>query len=65
VWAALAFCTALLLTASYVPGLAHLLHLERPDIEMWAIVLGMSLVPPLVGAIASVRHALIGRSSRI
>lgn len=49
IWLALALCVGLLVTAAYAPGLAHMLHLVAPDLRMWGIILGMSLVPMLVG----------------
>lgn len=52
IWLALALCCGLLVTAAYVPGLAHILHLVAPDLGMWGIILAMSLVPMLVGPIA-------------
>ena len=51
IWAALALCAGLLVTAAYVPSLSDMLHLVAPDIKMWAIVLAMSLAPLLVGPI--------------
>jgi Ca2+-transporting ATPase len=45
VWGALALCVALLLAAVYVPGLADVLELVRPDARGWALVLGASLLP--------------------
>ncbi|MCR4281672.1 MAG: cation-transporting P-type ATPase, partial [Bauldia sp.] len=49
VWGALLLCTALLAVPAYLPPMAHLLHLTRPDLTMWAVILGMSLAPALVG----------------
>ncbi len=49
VWGALALCTALLLLAVYVPGLASVLSVERPGVAGWSLILGMSLIPALVG----------------
>ena len=51
IWLALALCVGLLVTAAYVPGLAHMLHLVAPDLRMWGIILAMSLVPMFVGPI--------------
>lgn len=53
VWGALALCTALLVTAAYVPSLANILHMTSPSIEMWVVIVTMSLLPPLIGAMAS------------
>ena len=51
IWLALALCVGLLVTATYVPTLAHMLHLVAPDLRMWGIILAMSLVPMFVGPI--------------
>ena len=51
IWAALALCAGILVTAAYVPSLSHMLHLVAPDIKMWGIVLAMSLAPLLIGLI--------------
>jgi len=49
VWGAVALCTALILGAVYVPGLAAVLQVHPPDPAGWILVAGMSLVPLLVG----------------
>jgi Ca2+-transporting ATPase len=49
VWGALATCVALLLVALQVRPLARVLSLEAPGLEGWAIVLGMSALPLVVG----------------
>ena|SRR5665647_478028 len=51
IWAALALCAGILMTAAYVPSLSHMLHLVAPDSKMWGIVLAMSLAPLLIGLI--------------
>ena len=53
IWAALALCAGILVTAAYVPSLSHMLHLVAPDIKMWGIVLAMSLAPLLIGLIVT------------
>jgi Ca2+-transporting ATPase len=58
VWAALALCVSLLLTAAYVPGLSYMLHMVAPDIRMWGIILAMSTVPLLAGPIV---RRLVGK----
>jgi Ca2+-transporting ATPase len=61
-WAALALCAGILVTAAYVPSLAHMLHLVAPDLKMWGIILAMSLVPILVGQFAlSIANSLGGK----
>ena len=57
VWGALAICSLLLLAAVYLPGLATVLKTVHPTPRGWALVLGGSLVPWLVG--------LVGLASRV
>jgi Ca2+-transporting ATPase len=45
----LVLCVALLLAAVYLPGLSTLLKTTDPTPSGWALVLGMSLVPFVVG----------------
>jgi Ca2+-transporting ATPase len=49
IWGALALCTGLLLAAVYTPGLSHVLRMERPGTTGWLLILGMSLVPWIIG----------------
>jgi Ca2+-transporting ATPase len=51
IWGALALCTALLITAVYVPGLNTLLKVEDPGLTGWVLILGASLLPWLIGQI--------------
>ena len=53
VWGSIFLCVALLVAPIYLTPLAHLLHLVRPDLDMWAIILGMSLAPIFVGQAAA------------
>jgi len=56
-WAALLLCTALLAVPPYVAPMAQVMHLAPPTATMWAVVLGLSLVPMLVvQAVLLVRH---------
>ena len=48
-WAALALCAGILLTAAYVPSLAYMLHMVAPDLKMWGIIFLMSTLPLLFG----------------
>ena len=48
VWLAMAVCCVLLIVPPYVPPLATLLELSRPDHTMWALVAACSLVPTAV-----------------
>jgi Ca2+-transporting ATPase len=52
IWAALALCAGILVTAAFVPTLSRMIHLVSLDIEMWGVVLVMSLAPFLIGPIA-------------
>ncbi len=52
VWGALGLCTFLLIMAVYVPGLANLLTVQRPNGQEWALIVGMSFIPWIVGLIA-------------
>jgi Ca2+-transporting ATPase len=45
VWAALLLCTALLVAPAYLTPVAHILHLTAPDLNMWAVIIGMSVAP--------------------
>lgn len=49
VWGALALCTGLILLAVYVPGVSAVLGVQAPGAAGWALVLGMSLVPLVLG----------------
>ena len=49
IWAALALCAGILLTAAYVPSLAYMLHMVAPEIKMWGIIFLMSTLPLLFG----------------
>ncbi len=51
VWGALALCIALLLAAVYVPFLADLLGVVNPGLRGWALVIGASLMPLLIGQV--------------
>ena len=49
VWGALALCVVLLLFAVYLPVVASVLSITPPSLAGWALVLGLSLVPLVVG----------------
>ena len=44
-WGSVILCAAMLMVAIYVPPLAQVLGLVRPDLSMWTIILGMSMAP--------------------
>jgi len=52
IWGALALCSGLLVAAVYVPGLSTVLKTVDPGPLGWAVALGASLVPWLVGQAA-------------
>ena len=52
VWGALILCTGLTLLTVFVPLMADVLHVEDPGPSGWVLILGMSLVPLILGPIA-------------
>lgn len=52
VWGALLLCVALVLMATYIPLLAHVLVLGPPPAIAWLCIITMSLLPLLIGQIA-------------
>ena len=52
IWGALGLCLALLLAVVYWAPLARVLSLADPGASGWALAVGMSLVPLLVGQLA-------------
>lgn len=51
VWGALLFCSGLLVSAVYLPGLSDVLKTVHIGLKDWLFVLVMSLVPLLIGQI--------------
>jgi len=51
IWGALILCTIITVGAVYLPGPAQILKLTNPGIDGWLIVLGMSVLPLLVGQV--------------
>ena len=51
VWGALVLCIILLLIAVYVPFLADLLGVVDPGLRGWALVIGASIIPLILGQI--------------
>ncbi|AFY47570.1 P-type ATPase, translocating [Nostoc sp. PCC 7524] len=49
VWGALILCTGLLLIAVYVPLLSTVLQTANPGINGWLLIIGMSLIPLIIG----------------
>jgi Ca2+-transporting ATPase len=54
IYGALAFCVALLLAAVHLPGLSDLLATEDLQSTCWLLVLGMSILPLLIGQIPKI-----------
>jgi len=52
VWGALILCTGLLAIAIYLPILSDILQTHAPSLQGWLLILGMSLVPLVIGQIA-------------
>ncbi len=52
VWGSLVLCAALLAIAVYLPPLAQVLGLVRPDLTMWTVIFVASLAPLIAGQIA-------------
>ncbi len=51
IWAALLFCAVLLGLAVYLPGLSDILNTRAPGLNGWGLVLGMSIIPLVLGQI--------------
>jgi Ca2+-transporting ATPase len=51
VWGALLLCTGLLTAAVYTPGLSFALRMVDPGRVGWALILGASLIPLLIGQV--------------
>ncbi|KIG14638.1 Cation-transporting ATPase, E1-E2 family protein [Enhygromyxa salina] len=57
-WGALGVCAVLVVAALYLPGLSDLLDTRPPSVRGWALIVGMSLVPMVVGQIVRIRQKL-------
>ena len=49
VWGALVLCAGLLLAAVYLPSLSTVLKVVDPGMRGWMLVIGMSLIPWMIG----------------
>jgi P-type Ca2+ transporter type 2C len=49
IWGSLVLCAGLLLLAVYWPPLSAVLQTERPGLNGWLVILGMSVIPALLG----------------
>ncbi len=57
IWGALVLSIGMVLMVVYVPFLANLLKLSRPGLSGWGLVLGLSLLPLIIGqAISEIRQ---------
>lgn len=65
IWGAIMLCAALLLAAVYLPGLNDVLGTKDPGWEGWLLLLGLSLIPLLVGfVVPQIQfYGMIGRES--
>lgn len=55
---ALAPCSGLLVAAVYLPGVAEVLKAVEPGVRGWALVIGMSLIPWVVGEVVKQKDHL-------
>jgi Ca2+-transporting ATPase len=51
IWGALALCSLLLAATIYVPVLAKVLNVVNPGMDGWLLIIGMSLLPLLIGQV--------------
>ncbi|MFP4051885.1 MAG: cation-translocating P-type ATPase [Thermoplasmata archaeon] len=51
VWGALGLCVLILVAAVYLPGISFVLKTVDPGVSGWILIIGMSLIPLLVGQI--------------
>jgi Ca2+-transporting ATPase len=49
IWGALALCSMLLAATVYMPVLAEVLKVSDPGMNGWLLIIGMSLLPLLIG----------------
>ena len=56
VWGAIVLSAGLLMIALYVPAIAEALSLYPPSAAGWAIVIGFSLIPMIIGQISLMIH---------
>jgi Ca2+-transporting ATPase len=56
VWGAIVLCAAMLVAAIYVPGLSDVLKTYKPDFTAWGVILGMSIIPLIIGQTLKMRR---------
>jgi Ca2+-transporting ATPase len=49
IWGAIALSTVLILLATYLPGLSFVLETVNPRFDGWLLILGMSVIPLILG----------------
>ncbi len=49
IWGSIVLCAGLLLAAVYLPGLSHVLQTRSIGGSGWAVVLGLSIIPTILG----------------
>lgn len=65
VWGAIGLCVALVAVAVYVPSVADVLDVVMPGPRLWALIVGASLAPLVVGqGISVLRGAAVRRRLR-
>lgn len=52
IWGALVLCTGLTLLTVFVPFMADVLQVANPGLSGWALIIGMSLLPLILGPLA-------------
>ncbi|MGF1498401.1 MAG: cation-translocating P-type ATPase [Elainellaceae cyanobacterium] len=58
IWGALVICTCLLTGAVYIPGLSGILELTGPGLQGWAVAIGFSFIPVILGQAWKVFQAM-------
>jgi len=58
IWIAIGLCAFLILLAVYIPVIASVLGVVQPGREGWMLIIGMSLIPIIIGQI---HKCLVGR----
>ncbi|MDX1774966.1 MAG: cation-transporting P-type ATPase [Desulfobulbales bacterium] len=62
VWGALVLCSLLTVATVYVPLLAQVLQVTDPGATGWMLIIGMSLLPMIVGQIGLTAMKILGRA---
>ncbi len=62
IWLAFLVSLALLFLALFVPVAANAMHLQKPDANSWGLILGMSIVPLILGQIGRLIEGFFSRA---